>query len=136
MAPVRLDRYGHPTHALVRKEAGPDGTERYVVAGPAEHVEAKRQEIATKKPALKWEEAPGTEEGRLYVEMESQLDRIELRRLAAKVPTLRVSRAPSSISPGCRGGRWPERSSVAHPGPCADLRVLLPSAVAPRGRAP
>src|SRR6266705_3087466 len=48
--PVTLDEHGQPTHPIVSTEPDATGRKTYVVAGPSEAAEAKRQEIAQKYP--------------------------------------------------------------------------------------
>jgi len=86
-ASVTLDHMGQPKTAMVIPQAQEDGKKAYSIVGPAEHVEAKRQEIGNKLPSIQWHEMDVTNRTppETIIPFDSDLSRASVRRLAARV---------------------------------------------------
>ena len=72
------------------------GKKTYYVCGPAELVEAELRTLRERYPDLKWEETAPGDDAQVFVEMDTQLSRPDLRRLAAKVAFERFAQLRSA----------------------------------------
>lgn len=84
---VSLDQTGQPNRAIVSTGGLGTNKKAYSVFGPSANVEAKLEEIKRKHPSFQWNEmnVTATSPPEVIVELPSDLARLSLRRLAAKI---------------------------------------------------
>jgi len=96
---VLLDETGQHRTAIVAVENCEDGNKIYNVVGPSAKVEEKRKEIDNRKSALQWREMDltATSPPKSQVVFDTNLTRLTLRRLAAKVAFERWAQIRGSL---------------------------------------